>query len=422
MRVCMLVHELSPSGGVNVILSHARGLQAAGHEVVLVATGGRAAPAPDGIELRELRDVRDGSYDWAVATWWETAPALYELDARRRMVLLQSFEQRFYTAAEPLHQLGAAAVLALPADFVVVSEWMCDALGELTPDAQCVVVRNGVDKQTFASRRREPREGPLRVLVEGQPTLWFKGVRQALEAARAMAEPAEVTLVAIDPSGAGELDADRVVGGLSREEMAELYADTDVLVKLSRIEGLGLPLVEAAHVGVPCVVTPFGAHADLVEHGRNGLVVGHDDRAGVTWALDLLARDRDLLERLSAGALERVQDWPDLMDSGRSFAAALDELDSGSSPPAEPAVARLLAAIRLARATARGGTGDLQGVLDETTAALAQAQSLVHELSVSRDDCAAMLDEARSELDDIRSTFSYRAVRKARALVGRRRG
>ena len=59
--------------------------------------------------------------------------------------------------------------------------------------------------------------------------------------------------------------------------MREQYARHDVLLKLSRVEGLPLPLVEACHVGVPCVVTPFTGHDEVIRHGENGLVVGFDD-------------------------------------------------------------------------------------------------------------------------------------------------
>src|SRR5215212_174801 len=115
MRVCLLVHDLSPSGGVRVIISHARALQQAGHEVELLLTHG--APARhDGLVVSSLKDARVNGYDCAIATWWETAPALYELQAKRRLAFLQSFEQRFYTQAEPLERQGAAAVLALPVD------------------------------------------------------------------------------------------------------------------------------------------------------------------------------------------------------------------------------------------------------------------------------------------------------------------
>src|SRR5437764_152498 len=114
----------------------------------------------------------------------------------------------------------------------------------------------------------------------------------------AMRADAQLTVVALDPEGAGALDADRVLGGLGPAEMAALYAEHDVLVKLSRFEGFGLAPVEAFHAGVPCVVTPYGGHNDYLLHGQNGLLVGFDDLPGTTEWLDRLAQDRGMLEGL----------------------------------------------------------------------------------------------------------------------------
>ena len=125
MRVGFLLHDLGPSGGVSVVLAHARGLQRAGADVDLVLTG--TAPgreAPEGLRVRSLADAVEESYDWAIATWWETAAPMFELRARRRMAFLQSFEERFYTEDEPLERLAAGAVLQLPVDYVVIAGWM----------------------------------------------------------------------------------------------------------------------------------------------------------------------------------------------------------------------------------------------------------------------------------------------------------
>jgi glycosyltransferase involved in cell wall biosynthesis len=197
----------------------------------------------------------------AVATWWTTAEALYEVDAARRVVFLQNLEHRFYREGERVDRLGALSVFDLPADYVVIASHMRALLERLRPDARCRVVPNGIDKSVFRPRDLEspPREGPLRVLVEGQPTLWFKGMAEAAEAVGAMKEPATLTLAVHDPADAraAGLRADRVEGGLSPEAMAALYAEHDVLLKLPRFEGLSLPPLEAFHVGLPCVLTPF---------------------------------------------------------------------------------------------------------------------------------------------------------------------
>ena len=175
-------------------------------------------------------------------------------------------------------------------------------------------------------------DGPLRILIEGQHTLWFKGVDDALDAVSRMREPHTATLVALDPTDAPAQEGLEVIGGLKPDEMREQYARHDVLLKLSRVEGLPLPLVEACHVGVPCVVTPFTGHDEVIRHGENGLVVGFDDVDGAAAALDLLARDRSLLRRLSAGAIESMSGWPSADEAAAAFATALTEVAEAPEP------------------------------------------------------------------------------------------
>jgi glycosyltransferase involved in cell wall biosynthesis len=418
MRLCFVVQELSPSGGVSVILSHARALAAAGHQVELVVTGDPATPPVDGLRVRTLDDAREQSYDWAISTWWETAGPAFGLRARRRLAFLQSFEALFYRPEEVFERQGAAAVLGLPFDFVVVGDWMRELLAELAPAARCETVRNGVDKAAFAQGRREARDGPLRVLVEGEPGLWFKGVGDAIEAVHAMSEPAELTLVTPRAPGEPPANVKRVLGGLTPEQLAQVYRECDVLLKLSRVEGLGLPPLEGFHAGLPCVVTPFGGHADYLRHADNGLLVGFDDVPGTARALDLLARDRGLLARLSAGAAETARDWPDQAAAGQAFTQAVERFDSLPAPAAGAGLENVLGAFRLAQEDARR----LRGRLDWTESALDGARRHVHEVSVAYDECSERLDSAYADLNRITSSLPYRAASRARALVRRKPG
>lgn len=398
MRICFLLPTLRRSGGVAVAVAHARGLaRDHGWEADVVVTGDAG-----------FDDAKRQRYDVAIATWWETAAALWELDAARRVMLLQSFEQRFYDRGAPFERLSAEATLALPLDFVAVAPWMRDLLAELRPDARCRVVPPGVDKRCFGAEPEARREGPLRVLIEGQPSLRFKGVHEAVAAVQAMQERVHSTLVALDADGAGGIAVDRVVGGIDADGMAALYRDSDVLVKLSRVEGLGLAPVEGFHSGLPCVVTPYTGHGEYARHGENALVVGFDDLPGTAAALDLLARDRDLLARLSAGALEAAAGWPSQDESTALLHRALTEIMDTEPPGADArgltrtlALGAELGRTRLAR-------------LEETEAALGSAQAHVRELSASRDDCSDMLEEARAELERIRGTRAYRAARAAK--------
>jgi glycosyltransferase involved in cell wall biosynthesis len=300
-------------------------------------------------------------------------------------------------------------------DFVAIAEWIREQLGELRPDARCRVVRPGVDKRGYTPRER-PADGPLRVLIEGQPTLPFKGVQEAIAAVGAMSEPASSTLVALDPPAEARLDVDRVAGGLGPEAMAELYGEHDVLLKLSRVEGLGLAPIEGFHTGLPCVVTPYTGHAEYATHGQNALIVGFDDLPGTAAALDRVARDRELLGRLSHGALATAGGWPSAEESSRELHAALAEMLERDPPASDEPLLR-----RTVEVSAELGRAAFDRGRAATEEALTNAERLVRELSASRDECGQMLEDARAELARIRGTPAYRLGSAAKRAARRMR-
>lgn len=429
MRVCFLAHELGRGGGVNTILSYARALNAReGWEARIVLTGGPAADQPAAareVPVSRLGDQPLPECELAIATWWATAGHLWEVPARRRIVFLQSIENRFYEERHFFERFAAEQVLTLPVHFVTVAGWIRDALAELRPDVRCEVVRNGIDKDVFSPAARERRDGPLRVLVEGQPSMWFKGVEQAVSAVQSMSEPAELTVVAPDPRQTGAIDGARVVGGLEPPGMAALYAEHDVLVKLSRVESLGLAPIEAFHVGVPALVAPYTGHEEYMAHATNGLVVGFDDQPGTVRALDRLARDRDLLARLSRGALETAAAWPSAGDSEAAFASALERLAEQPEPEPGPALAHLQRAHRRWLELSREHARELEqarGAVRWYQRALAESRAHTEELNAALRDADEQLVDATRRIEEIKATRAYRAAVAARQVIRRRPG
>lgn len=338
VRVAFLTQDLQLSGGVGVVLEHASRLAADhGFDVTLVHTGSAredawSFPVLDGMHVVPLDEARGHSFDVAVATWWETTTALFELGARRYAAFVQSLEDRFYASWAP-ERLAASSVVDLPVRFVSEARWIVDLLDGLHPGTRALYVRNGVAKEVF----RSPPEvapalsGPLRIVVEGSRAVGFKGVDAALEATRRMREPRHVTLITPDGTGAGADGADEAVGPLSAREMAAALSEAHVLLKLSRVEGMAGPPLEAFHMGATAVTTPVTGHDEYVEHGANALVVDWDDLRGTARALDLLARDRAYLHGLRCGALATARGWPSWRQQSTVMAAALRTI--ASEPP-----------------------------------------------------------------------------------------
>lgn len=354
MRVAFLVNDLQLSGGVGVVIQHAKRLSTLdGWDVTLVLVRDDEGPSWHGydhlphLHVRTRADALSDHYDVAVATWWETTFTLFELSAERHAYFIQNLEDRFYLH-DRAERLGAALTLDIPVAFITEASWIADTLAVMRPDAQCYLVRNGIDKEVFSPIERvEPATvGPLRVLVEGSPTVWFKQVPEAIQAAAAMREPHQLTVVCGDRSALGEVAAERVVGPLSHREMAELYGQTDVVLKLSRVEGMFGPPLEGFHRGATCVVTPVTGHEEYVEHGFNGLLTDWDDLQGTARQLDLLARDRRLLHYLRSNALQTARAWPSWDQASQFMAMALTKIAQEPAPSGVAASARLLADLR----------------------------------------------------------------------------
>ena len=180
--------------------------------------------------------------------------------------------------------------------------------------------------------------------------------------------------------------------------MADRYARSDVVLKLSRVEGMFGPPLEGFHRGATCVVTPVTGHEEYVEHGWNGLLTEWDDPRGTARQLDLLARDRELLHFLRLNALETARAWPSWEQSSEFMAAALLAIQREPPPPSGAGAARLLADLR-------GGleayTGHLKERADFARRALRFERRLVRcpRIAAPRGcsrGCAAIASHARS--------------------------
>ncbi len=354
MNVAFVIPDVHLSGGIGTVVEHARRLRDDhGFDVSLVLDrdfpGQWTYDRLESVPVLPLPKAQEASYDVVVATWWETTYALFTLESARYAYFVQSMEDRFFVPQHSPQRLGAGLTYGLPVSFITEARWIADTLRALRPDASCYFVRNGVDKDIFSVPDETDMrlDGPLRILVEGRPSVWFKGVPEALAAASRMAAPRHVTVVAADRADLPTSGYDRILGPLQQHELARVYGETDVLLKLSRIEGMFGPPLEAFHCGATCVVTPVTGHDEYVEHGWNGLLVDWDDERGTARMLDLLAQDRRLLHFLRTNALATARTWPSWGQATQFMAAALETIRERPAAGAQASGLRLASDFRV---------------------------------------------------------------------------
>jgi len=92
-------------------------------------------------------------------------------------------------------------------------------------------------------------------------------------------------------------------------DLARLYAQADVFVMPSLMEAFGVVFLEAMAAGLPVIGTRVGGIPELIEDGRNGLLVEPADPVGLAEALQRLLHDRALQDRLRQAGLQTARQF-----------------------------------------------------------------------------------------------------------------
>jgi glycosyltransferase involved in cell wall biosynthesis/peptidoglycan/xylan/chitin deacetylase (PgdA/CDA1 family) len=176
----------------------------------------------------------------------------------------------------------------------------------------------GVRVEEFVPATHGLRREPVVLLVARM--LRDKGVREFVAAARtlrAKGVPGRFVLVGSrDPQNPNSLSSEELAAIVAagevewlgqRSDIAELYARADIAVLPSYREGLPKSLLEAAAAGLPIVATDTSGCREVVDPGRNGLLVPVGDSAALAEALERLLRDADLRARWGAASRQRAE-------------------------------------------------------------------------------------------------------------------
>jgi glycosyltransferase involved in cell wall biosynthesis len=99
----------------------------------------------------------------------------------------------------------------------------------------------------------------------------------------------------------------KVLPFVPRAEIPRLYAEHEIFVLPSLVEGMPLVLLEAMASGMPVVTTESSGMTDLIEDAHDGFFVIPGDAESLAAAITKLCQDPDLRRRLGSAALEKMR-------------------------------------------------------------------------------------------------------------------
>lgn len=189
------------------------------------------------------------------------------------------------------------------------------------------LVHRGVDLSQFAwaplaDRKKAPGQ-PLRIINVGRLTP-IKGHIEFLKAVhrlkRELQQPLEVFLVGSEGKGRTKYTA-RILETLkqlnlescvkllgTRRDIPELIAGSDLLVLSTLVpEAFGRVIVEAGAIGTPVIATRLGGVLDIMESGRDGLLVEPGDVEGMAQAMLEILKKPEQARKMADSLRRRVE-------------------------------------------------------------------------------------------------------------------
>jgi len=223
-------------------------------------------------------------------------------------------------------------------------DW-CHAMG--IPEEKLLLLWNapsyhlpGAAVEQVLATRQMRGPGPLRVLFLGRLDRQ-KGLDRLTAITRLSREaglPIEWRVIGASIIGdAGQRELEKLSVEIERpkltaEGLTECYGWADVVLNVSRWEGLPLTILEAMRLGAVVCATAVGAVGEAVTHNETGFLL---PRAGTgtiaraaTNILQNLCRDRAMLRQVSSAAAEAAREWT-WENSAKDFMGRLDHLTAG---------------------------------------------------------------------------------------------
>ena len=234
---------------------------------------------------------------------------------------------------------------AWPTRLSAVGSLAVEQLRRLSGRADVALLPNGIDVARFAAPPRALGEtitilSVLRLHARKRPLALVRALPEILRRAQAhcLLQPMRLVIAGDGPLRAavgaeaarlGVADHVELLGAVPRAEIPALLAAADIFALPSVNEAFGIVALEARAAGLPVVAMRAGGAADLIEHGREGLLAEDDDEFAAQ--LGTLVVDAALRRRMHAAAPRELAryDWPAIAARHESVYAAL-----ATAPPA----------------------------------------------------------------------------------------
>jgi len=311
------------SGGINVIFKHAEILRKRGWDVSLIDTIDKKSLKKAQKQYAYRLDISGynviteckteivAHFDTMVATLWSTLDYIkaYE-NTNNRLYFVQNYETDFYPWGSGKSRFLANATYSDQTDikYVTMSLWCKSWLWDrFVKDSK--YASNGIDL-AFYPRHGRDFSGRIKILVEGDSKSEYKNTDEAFRIIEKL-DPSkfEVSYLSYRKEPKDWYRVDHFYNRIPWENVGEIYAQCDILVKTSLLESFSYPPLEMMATGGLSVVVPNDGNVEYLRDGENCLFYEQGNIEDGVAKVKMLVEDKHLRGRLIEGGLKTAKDY-----------------------------------------------------------------------------------------------------------------
>lgn len=339
-KICILLGSAHVGGGTFVIFQHALWLTKNGFDVTVVphfpVSPGALDWHPEAkaqLKFKDFNELGEERFDLALATWWRTAYDLPRINSDKYGYFIQSIESKFFKPEDAANRLLAEATYMFRLPVITEVSWIKTYLKD-NYDINAGLALNGVRKDLFTPTGESfaPRlKSGLRVLVEGPLGVFFKNTERTLKLCQD-SRADEIWFLTSTPGLTSFPGVDRTFSCIPITETPKIYRSTDLIVKLSYVEGMFGPPLEQFHCGGTAIVYKVTGGEEYLVHDHNSVILNKDDEEGVIQSINSFRDDPVRLAQFKSHALDTASTWPSWDEASKRFGAGIEQMLNEDSP------------------------------------------------------------------------------------------
>lgn len=163
----------------------------------------------------------------------------------------------------------------------------------VTPGASRVTSRKGLKYLVLAIQELAPRFPQLRLKIMGDSDGNERAMLEELVREGNISDRVEF------------------IGRVPREETTRYYQEASLFVLPSLNEGMSNAMLEALACGLPIIMTPTGGAEELIQAGKNGIIVPFESSKDIAAAMEAFLTDSEKVQSFGAASREiaEANDW-----------------------------------------------------------------------------------------------------------------